>query len=91
MMRRVAQLARSGCTRFLVGFVRVYQWTVSPLLGPKCRFSPTCSEYAVTALRRFGPLRGGSLTIRRIIRCHPWGSSGYDPVPEDRAKDTTAT
>ncbi|MEL6543259.1 MAG: membrane protein insertion efficiency factor YidD [Myxococcota bacterium] len=67
--------------RLLIGCVRVYQWTLSPLLGASCRFQPTCSSYAIEALQRHGPLRGSLLTLRRIGRCHPWGGHGYDPVP----------
>ncbi|MGH6948051.1 MAG: membrane protein insertion efficiency factor YidD [Kiloniellales bacterium] len=61
--------------------VRAYQWTLSPLLAPSCRYAPSCSEYAVEALAHHGLLRGGGLAARRILRCHPWGGSGYDPVP----------
>ena len=68
--------------RFLAEIlIRLYQWTVSPLLGPACRFHPTCSQYALEAIRRYGVLRGGWLAVRRIGRCHPWHSGGYDPVP----------
>lgn len=66
----------------LIGLVRVYQWTLSSWLPPRCRYQPSCSDYAIGALRRFGPVRGGWLATRRILRCHPWGGSGYDPVPE---------
>lgn len=65
----------------LQGLVRVYQFTVSPLLPPACRYLPTCSDYAIEALARHGPLRGGGLALLRLGRCHPWGGSGYDPVP----------
>jgi putative membrane protein insertion efficiency factor len=61
--------------------IRLYQWTLSPLLGSNCRFHPTCSAYGVEAFRKWGALRGLGLTLRRISRCHPWGASGYDPVP----------
>lgn len=61
--------------------IRVYQWTLSPLLGSNCRFHPTCSAYGVEAFRKRGAWRGFWLTLRRISRCHPWGGSGYDPVP----------
>jgi len=61
--------------------VRLYQRFISPLTPPSCRFYPSCSAYAVTALTRFGPLRGGWLTIRRIGRCNPWNPGGVDPVP----------
>ncbi|MDE5940710.1 MAG: membrane protein insertion efficiency factor YidD [Muribaculaceae bacterium] len=58
-----------------------YRGAISPLLPRSCRFTPTCSQYAIEALRRHGPVRGVWLTLRRILRCHPWGGSGYDPVP----------
>jgi len=70
----------------LIALVRAYQYLLSPLLGPRCRYQPTCSEYAVQALREHGALRGGWLTVRRLSRCHPWGSSGYDPVPPRKAE-----
>ena len=59
-----------------------YRYTISPMLGPSCRFSPSCSEYAVQAINRHGAIKGGFLTVKRLGRCHPWGSSGYDPVPD---------
>lgn len=61
--------------------IRLYQLVLSPLLGRNCRFSPSCSSYAIEALGRFGIVRGGILAIRRLGRCHPFGSSGFDPVP----------
>ncbi len=61
--------------------VQCYRHCISPFTPPSCRFTPTCSQYAVEALRRHGPLRGSWLTLRRLSRCHPWGGSGYDPVP----------
>lgn len=61
--------------------VMFYRLSISPLLPPSCRFTPTCSEYAIEALRRHGPFKGSWLALRRISRCHPWGGSGYDPVP----------
>jgi putative membrane protein insertion efficiency factor len=67
----------------LIGIVpvRAYQWFISPLLPPSCRYQPTCSAYAIEALQRHGLLRGCFLAARRLLRCHPWGGSGYDPVP----------
>lgn len=62
--------------------ILVYRQFISPLTPPSCRFTPTCSQYALEALRRHGVLRGSWLTIRRLLRCHPWGGSGYDPVPD---------
>jgi hypothetical protein len=61
--------------------IRLYQWTVSPLLGPACRFHPSCSQYALEALLRFGVLRGSALGVKRLARCHPWHPGGFDPVP----------
>jgi putative membrane protein insertion efficiency factor len=61
--------------------IRLYQVLLSPLLGSNCRFHPTCSAYGIEAFRKWGALRGGWLTARRIARCHPWGGQGYDPVP----------
>lgn len=61
--------------------IRIYQYIISPAIGPKCRFTPTCSQYAVTALKRYGLLKGGMLTIKRISKCRPGGRHGYDPVP----------
>ncbi|MBN1240920.1 MAG: membrane protein insertion efficiency factor YidD [Gammaproteobacteria bacterium] len=66
----------------LIGAVRGYQLLLSPWIGNRCRHQPSCSAYAIEAIRRFGPLRGGWLAARRIGRCHPWGTWGYDPVPE---------
>jgi putative membrane protein insertion efficiency factor len=65
-----------------VFLIRLYQWTVSPLLGPRCRFYPSCSHYALEAVERFGALRGGWLALRRLLRCHPWQPGGFDPVPQ---------
>ena len=61
--------------------VRFYQLCISPLTPAACRFTPTCSQYALEALKKYGPIKGGWLALRRILRCHPWGGSGYDPVP----------
>ena len=65
----------------LILFIRIYQRFVSPLTPPSCRFTPTCSQYAVEALRKYGPFKGSWLALKRLLRCHPWGGSGYDPVP----------
>ena len=64
--------------------IRVYQLLLSPLLPPSCRYLPSCSDYAVEAIGRHGAIVGVGLAARRLARCHPWGSSGYDPVPEPR-------
>ena len=69
-------------TRLLILLLRVYQLTLSPLLGAnKCRYTPTCSHYGIEALRRHGAAKGGWLALKRIASCHPWGGHGYDPVP----------
>lgn len=69
----------------LRGAIRVYQLMLSPLTAPSCRYAPTCSEYAYEAVRRHGAARGAWLGVRRLLRCHPWGGAGYDPVPEPAA------
>ena len=65
----------------LMALIRGYQYLLSPLLPDSCRFVPTCSQYGVEALKKHGPAKGFWLTSKRIFRCHPWGGSGYDPVP----------
>ena len=60
--------------------IRFYQLVISPMLGPKCRYTPTCSAYTVEALKKHGLLKGGWMGLKRLARCHPWGGSGYDPV-----------
>lgn len=65
----------------LIGLVRVYQAIVSPHLPNACRYTPTCSQYAIESIRKYGAIRGGWLGLKRISRCHPWGGHGYDPVP----------
>ena len=66
----------------LLGLVKLYRVTISPLLGANCRYQPTCSAYAIEALQKHGAFRGSVLAAKRIARCHPWGGHGYDPVPE---------
>ncbi len=68
--------------RTLLILIRAYQLAVSPLLGRHCRFTPSCSHYAQEAIARHGACVGGWLTLKRLARCHPWGGSGHDPVPE---------
>jgi len=67
--------------RLVILLVRAYQYLISPLLGPRCRFYPTCSHYAVESIKRYGLPRGSVLALRRLSRCHPWHPGGYDPVP----------
>lgn len=71
--------------------IHLYRWVVSPLLGPSCRYAPSCSEYALDALSMHGAVRGSLLAARRILRCHPWGGSGWDPVPGKEGRDPRTT
>ncbi len=66
----------------LIVMIRLYQLFISPLLGQNCRYLPTCSEYSVKSLKEHGLFRGSILSIKRISKCHPWGSHGFDPVPK---------
>jgi uncharacterized protein len=68
--------------RGLILMVRGYQVTLGALMPPVCRYEPSCSRYSVEALQRHGAVRGGWLTVRRLVRCNPWGGMGYDPVPD---------
>jgi len=63
--------------------IRIYQYAISPLLGANCRYSPTCSAYAIQAIQEWGPIKGTWMGIKRISTCHPWGGEGYDPVPKN--------
>lgn len=65
----------------MLALIAFYRCCISPLLPPACRYTPTCSQYAQEAIRKYGPFRGGWLALKRILRCHPFGGSGYDPVP----------
>ena len=64
-----------------MAIITIYQKVISPLLPPRCRYSPTCSEYGLQAIKKYGPWRGGKLTIKRVFSCHPWGGEGHDPIP----------
>ena len=64
----------------LIILIKIYQFTISPLIGSNCRFSPTCSNYCIQALQKHGTFKGLFLSFKRIIKCHPWGESGHDPV-----------
>jgi hypothetical protein len=67
---------------FFISIIKIYQIVLSPLLGKTCRFNPTCSNYSKLSIEKFGIIKGFYLSIKRLLRCHPWGSSGYDPVPD---------
>ena len=75
------KLIKAALGGVLFVLIRAYQLLLSPLLGASCRFTPTCSQYGIEAIRKHGPFRGGWLTLKRIARCHPWGGHGHDPVP----------
>jgi putative membrane protein insertion efficiency factor len=80
--RRLQTLGRLVCglpAWLAIGLVRLYQWTISPLLGPRCRFQPTCSTYFVESVVKYGVVRGSWRGLRRLCRCHPWSPGGYDP------------
>ncbi len=72
---------RRACATLLVWLIRAYQVIVSPMLGPTCRFIPSCSDYALEAIRRHGAAKGSMLTARRLLKCHPFHPGGFDPVP----------
>ena len=68
-------------SKVLILFLRFYQMSISPILPASCRYTPTCSQYGVEAITKYGPLKGGYLTFKRFLSCGPWGGNGYDPVP----------
>lgn len=87
LVTAIIQLLRKALTGLLLALLYLYRYTISPLMhmiapGSGCRFTPTCSEYAVGAVRRHGPLRGGWMALKRLAKCHPWGGHGHDPVPD---------
>jgi uncharacterized protein len=77
---------------FLLMLLRGYKWALSPMLPPACRYVPTCSEYAIEAVERYGAVRGSAMAVWRLLRCHPFASGGFDPVPApvERVSDTGA-
>lgn len=77
---------RQMLKKFFISIIRFYQIVISPLKPPSCRFYPTCSHYGLEAVQRFGALKGGWLTLKRILKCHPFHPGGLDPVPEKRPK-----
>lgn len=77
-------------TLLLRAAIRIYQWVLAPVLGANCRYEPSCSHYAYEALGVHGPLIGSWLALRRLLRCHPWGGFGYDPVPPASISTTSA-
>jgi len=84
--RAVTKGLKRALVLLLVGLIRLYQLIISPLLGPRCRFWPSCSSYTIEALQVHGPFKGGWMAIRRIIKCHPGNPGGMDPVPGGRSE-----
>lgn len=80
-MRKALRWLRDLLAKTLIGLIRLYQITLSPFIGRACRYTPTCSNYGIEAIRKHGPIKGTWLTIKRVLSCNPWGGSGYDPVP----------
>ena len=70
-------------TYILIKFIVLYKYLISPMIGPSCRYLPTCSEYSIEALKTYGFVKGLSLSLKRIMSCHPWGNSGFDPVKKE--------
>ena len=85
MQKAGSLICRLVSVMFIV-LIRLYQLTISPFLGVNCRYTPTCSAYAIEAFEKHGPLQGSWLTVKRMSTCHPWGGSGYDPVPPHKNK-----
>lgn len=77
----MASTLKAALGWFFLGLIRFYQLAISPMTQSSCRYTPTCSQYALEAVRKYGPFKGGWLAIKRLARCHPWGGHGYDPVP----------
>jgi putative membrane protein insertion efficiency factor len=77
----IGKLINKSFSALFLLLIKFYQYLISPILGQSCRFNPTCSQYGLEAIRKHGPFKGGWLTIKRIARCHPWGTHGHDPVP----------
>ena len=70
-------------THLLIKLIKIYKYIISPLIGPSCRYLPSCSEYSIEALKTYGFIKGFSLSVKRIMSCHPWGDSGFDPVKKE--------
>lgn len=80
-MNRLLKIISKAVASLMLGLIWIYRRCISPLFPPVCRYTPTCSQYAVEAIKKHGPLKGGWLAFKRILRCNPWGGSGFDPVP----------
>ena len=80
-MKKVFRFIIRIPANIMILLIKIYQYTLSPFIGRNCRYTPTCSNYGIEAIRKYGAIKGGWLTIKRIASCNPWGGSGYDPVP----------
>ncbi len=80
-MKRLLVVFGKGIGWIFILLARFYQKAISPYLGSNCRYTPTCSQYYIEAVRKYGPIKGNYIGIKRLLRCHPWGGHGYDPVP----------
>ncbi len=84
LLKKLVELAGKFISLFLIVLIKFYQLFISPAFPGSCRFYPTCSNYSIEAIKRFGPVKGGYLSVKRIVRCNPWNPGGYDPVPEKK-------
>ena len=80
-MKVIVNILKAIVGGFFVALIKLYQYLLSPLLGAQCRYTPTCSQYGIEAIKKYGSFKGGWLTLKRIARCNPWGGHGHDPVP----------
>jgi uncharacterized protein len=80
-MKTIANILKAALGFIFLALIRIYQYFISPLTGATCRYSPTCSQYAVQAIKKHGAFKGGWLTLKRLASCNPWGGHGHDPVP----------
>ena len=80
-MKKVFRFIIRIPANIMILLIKIYQYTLSPFIGRNCRYTPTCSNYGIEAIRKYGAIKGGWLTIKRVASCNPWGGSGYDPVP----------
>ncbi len=81
LLSKLLEYIKAAVVFILIIPIKIYQLTISPLLGASCRYTPTCSTYSIQALKKYGPIKGTYLAIKRIMRCNPWGGHGHDPVP----------
>jgi len=80
-MKAILKIFKAIIGGIFVVLIKIYQYLLSPLMGAQCRYTPTCSQYGIEAIKKHGSFKGGWLTLKRIARCNPWGGHGYDPVP----------